>query len=142
MDSLPAHARSEGIVSDLPVAVLGGGPVGLAAAAHLLARGQTPLVFEAGAQVGASLREWGHVRLFSPWRHLVDPTSKSLLERHGWRQPDPDTHPTGHELVAALLEPLAGLPPMVPTLRRGHSGTAGTRVGPGRLQTAGRGAHP
>src|SRR5215210_9138076 len=56
---------------NLPVAVVGAGPIGLAAAAHLLARDERPIVFEAGAQVGAAIREWGHVRLFSPWRYLV-----------------------------------------------------------------------
>ena len=37
----------------LPIAVLGAGPIGLAAAAHLLERGLTPLVLEAGKSVGA-----------------------------------------------------------------------------------------
>jgi cation diffusion facilitator CzcD-associated flavoprotein CzcO len=35
----------------LPVVVIGAGPVGLAAAAHLLDRGLEPLVLEAGPQV-------------------------------------------------------------------------------------------
>ena len=72
----------------LPVAVIGAGPVGLAAAAHLLDRGLQPLVFEAGAAVGASIREWGHVRVFSPWEFDVDPVAVELLERHGWAAPD------------------------------------------------------
>ena len=73
----------------LPVAVIGAGPVGLAAAAHLLERGLQPLVFEAGATVGASIREWGHVRVFSPWEFDVDPVAVALLERHGWTAPGP-----------------------------------------------------
>jgi cation diffusion facilitator CzcD-associated flavoprotein CzcO len=32
--------------NQLPVAIIGAGPVGLAAAAHLLSRGETPLVRE------------------------------------------------------------------------------------------------
>jgi NADPH-dependent 2,4-dienoyl-CoA reductase/sulfur reductase-like enzyme len=40
----------------LPVVVIGAGPVGLAAAAHLLERGLEPLVLEAGARVGAGRR--------------------------------------------------------------------------------------
>jgi cation diffusion facilitator CzcD-associated flavoprotein CzcO len=46
----------------LPVAVIGAGPVGLAAAAHLLARGETPIIFEAGDTVDHSIRAWsaGH----------------------------------------------------------------------------------
>lgn len=50
----------------LPVAVIGAGPVGLAAAAHLMEPGITPVVLERGARVGASVAEWGHVQLFSP----------------------------------------------------------------------------
>jgi cation diffusion facilitator CzcD-associated flavoprotein CzcO len=49
-----------------PIAVVGAGPVGLAAAAHLLARGEGPLVLEAGEAVGASIRRWSHVPFFSP----------------------------------------------------------------------------
>jgi cation diffusion facilitator CzcD-associated flavoprotein CzcO len=56
----------------LPVAIIGAGPVGLAAAAHLIQRGETPIVFESGAEIAASVRSWGHVRLFSPWRWCVD----------------------------------------------------------------------
>lgn len=64
----------------LPVAVIGAGPVGLAAAAHLLAAGEVPLVLEAGGSVGASVLEWGHVRLFSPWRSNIDSDGASLVE--------------------------------------------------------------
>ncbi|HEX7001951.1 MAG TPA: FAD-dependent oxidoreductase [Trueperaceae bacterium] len=123
---------------DLPIAVLGAGPVGLAAAAHLHARGLRALVLEAGGVVGSSVREWGHVRLFSPWRYLVDPAAKSLLESHGWRPPDPDAHPTGAELVTGYLKPLAATPEIGPMLRFGHRVTAVTRVGYDRLKTGGR----
>lgn len=37
-----------GVMNTLPVVVIGAGPVGLAAAAHLLERGLEPLVLEAG----------------------------------------------------------------------------------------------
>ena len=40
---------------DLPVAVIGAGPVGLAAAAHLLGRGLEPVVFEAAGTVGGAV---------------------------------------------------------------------------------------
>ncbi len=93
----------------LPVAVIGTGPIGLAAATHLIAKGETPIVFEAGESVGANIRRWGHVRLFSPWRELVDPASRTLLEAAGWTAPDPDTLRTGRELIETYLEPLAAL---------------------------------
>ncbi|OMQ11494.1 hypothetical protein A7K94_0221805, partial [Modestobacter sp. VKM Ac-2676] len=72
---------------DLPVVVIGAGPVGLAAAAHLLEQGLQPLVLEAGAQVGAAVRAWGHVRLFSPWEYDVDEAAVRLLEATGWESP-------------------------------------------------------
>jgi cation diffusion facilitator CzcD-associated flavoprotein CzcO len=53
--------------TSLPVAVIGAGPVGLAAAAHLIERDIPVRVYEAGETVAASVRDWGHVPLFSPW---------------------------------------------------------------------------
>ncbi len=72
----------------LPVVVIGAGPVGLAAAAHLIESGETPIVFEAGSSVGASILQWEHVRLFSPWRYLIDRDAHRLLAEHGWQTPD------------------------------------------------------
>ena len=95
-----------------PVAIIGGGPVGLAAAAHLLERGEVPILFEAGATVGASVLDWGHARLFSPWEFNVDGASARLLEGSGWVMPPADELPTGAELVARYLIPLAELPAM------------------------------
>jgi len=93
-----------------PTAVIGAGPVGLAAAAHLLERGETPLVFEAAAEVGANIRDWAHVRMFSPWTFTVDAASVRLLEKHGWQMPPADALPTGDDLVKHYLQPLATLP--------------------------------
>jgi thioredoxin reductase len=105
------------MTTPLPVAVIGAGPIGLAAAVHLLAKGETPIVFEAGAQVGAAIREWGHVRLFSPWRYLVDRQSTALLEATGWSMLDPEALPLGRELVEQYLEPLSAHPEIAPPLR-------------------------
>jgi cation diffusion facilitator CzcD-associated flavoprotein CzcO len=73
----------------LPVVVIGSGPVGLAAAAHLLERGLEPLVLEAGSQVGANVAQWRHVRLFSPWCLALDPASvrPGRLDRPRSRRP-------------------------------------------------------
>jgi ribulose 1,5-bisphosphate synthetase/thiazole synthase len=76
----------------LPVVIIGAGPVGLAAAAHVLSRNLTPLVFEAGEAVGAGIRRWGHVRMFSPWKFNVDSAAVDLLARHGWTLPDEDEY--------------------------------------------------
>jgi len=96
--------------TDLPVVVIGAGPVGLAAAAHLLDRGLEPLVLEAGPRVGANIAQWRHVRLFSPWCLALDPVSTRLLDQAGWSGPDPDALPTGADLLEHYLEPLAALP--------------------------------
>ncbi|HYH22679.1 MAG TPA: FAD-dependent oxidoreductase [Azospirillum sp.] len=129
-------------LSDLPIAIIGAGPVGLAAAAHAARRGLTPVVFERGAAVGASLREWAHVRVFSPWRHNIDAAARALLEEAGWSAPDDDALPTGGEIVRDYLEPLAALPAIAPNLRLGAEVLAITRDGLDKLTTPGRAEAP
>lgn len=97
-------------IQSLPIAVIGAGPVGLAAAAHVVQRGETPIVFESGSEIAANVRSWGHVHLFSPWRWCVDKAAVALLEQHGWQQPDLEKLPTGHELIDEYLLPLAQTP--------------------------------
>ena len=126
----------------LPVAVIGGGPVGLAAAAHLIARGEEPLVFEAGAQVGANIREWGHVRLFSPWSYVVDKASAALLEEMGWEQPDGNDYPTGRDLVERYLEPLAATPQLASRIRLGARVVAVARLDRDKMKTESREGNP
>lgn len=94
-------------MNELPVVVIGAGPVGLAAAAELVERGFAPLLLERGARAGADVAEWNHVRLFSPWTELVAPAAGRLLEKTGWTRPDGDTYPTGSEWAGLYLRPLA-----------------------------------
>ncbi len=91
----------------LPVVVIGAGPVGLAAAVHLKAYGLSPLVFEAGGQAGAAIDAWSHIRTFTPWRYIIDDEAAKLLAPTGWSHPDGDYPPTGGEIVAQYLTPLA-----------------------------------
>ena len=93
-------------VNGLPVAVIGGGPVGLAAAADLLTRGLPVKLYEAGQTVGTNVLDWSHVRLFSPWRFNIDEASRLILREQGWQEPPPDDLPTGRELYDAYLAPL------------------------------------
>ncbi|WP_344657019.1 FAD-dependent oxidoreductase [Catenulispora subtropica] len=125
-------------LNELPVVVIGAGPVGLAAAAHLAERGIAFLVLEAGDDVGAAIRQWGHVRLFSPWRYDIDQAARALLEKTGWAAPDADTAPTGAELVEQYLVPLAATPQIAPSLRLGHKVTAISRVGVDRVRSRSR----
>ena len=89
------------------VAIIGAGPVGLAAAAHVLERGLTPIVLEAGSRLGHAMRQWGHVQMFSPWEYNIDRAAARLLASTGWNSPEPEQYPTGAELVERYLEPLA-----------------------------------
>jgi thioredoxin reductase len=124
--------------NQLPVAIIGAGPIGLAAAAHLLSRDETPLVFEAGSSVGAAVLQWGHVRLFSPWRYLIDREAAALLEAGGWLAPDPEAYPTGRELVERYLVPLANDPRVQPHLHLNTRVVAVTRQDVDKMKTPGR----
>ena len=120
----------------LPVAVIGAGPVGLAAAAHLLARGETPLVLEAGPAAGHGVRQWGHVRMFTPWRFCVDRQAAALLAASGWTHPPAEEVPTGAELAATYLEPLARA--LAPHVHLNARVTAVTRLNCDKVRTSGR----
>ena len=124
--------------SNLPVAIIGAGPVGLAAAAHLLVRGLDCIILESGSSVGTAPRAWGHVRMFSPWRYNIDAATRTLLARQGWRPPALDQLPTGRDLVADYLEPLARTPEIATRLRLNAHVTAITRTGLGKVRSAGR----
>ncbi|MDQ0260589.1 hypothetical protein J2W20_002493 [Sinomonas atrocyanea] len=130
------------VLADHPVAVIGAGPVGLAAAAHLLERGLEPLVLEAGPAVGAAMREWGHVRVFSTWRYNLDPASVRLLERHGWEPPRPTALPYGAQIVEGYLEPLAATPELAGRVRTGHRVLAVTRKDRDKGSSVGRDLAP
>ncbi|GAA0933513.1 NAD(P)-binding domain-containing protein [Kribbella koreensis] len=121
-----------------PVVVIGAGPVGLAAAAHLAERGLDFLVLESGPTVAAAIEEWRHVKLFSPWRYDIDSAARRLLEQSGWIEPDLAKLPTGGDLIDSYLAPLVKTPELTDRIRYNAAVTAVTRVGYDRLRTAGR----
>ncbi len=126
------------VTSAPPVAVIGAGPVGMAAAAQLATRGMPFVVLESGESVAASVTQWAHVRLFSPWRITMDPAARDLLLGLGWEAPDPEQLPTGGELISRYLAPLAAHPALAPHIRYGTTVTAIARQGVDRVRTAGR----
>lgn len=122
----------------MPVAIIGAGPVGLAAAAHLISRGESFVLFDAGEDVGANIMKWAHVRLFSPWEFNINKAARQLLLSNGWIAPDNTAIPTGKELVETYLKPLAELPEMKPYIHVKAKVTAISRKGVSKVKTQGR----
>ncbi len=124
------------------VAIIGAGPVGLAAAAHALERGLDPIILESGLEAGHAIRQWGHVRMFSPWEYNVDAACGRLLTETGWRSPDPAAYPTGADLLSAYIEPLAERTALAARIRTGADVVAIGRAGMDKVKTAGRDTAP
>lgn len=124
----------------LPVVVIGAGPVGLAAAAHLVERGLEPLVLEAGPSAGTAVRGWAHVRLFSTWSEVTDPAAEKLLAPTGWTRPDGSAYPTGGDWAENYLQPLADV--LGDKVRYGATVTGVARAGRDRVVDSGRDEQP
>lgn len=129
-------------LAGLPVAVIGAGPVGLAAAAQLLERGLDVVVFESGAAAGSAVQSWGHTRLFSPWDVLVDEAAARLLDKAGWEAPAAKRLPYGRDLVTDYLVPLSETPELAARIRYDSRVTAVSRQGMDRTRSNNRGSVP
>jgi thioredoxin reductase len=132
----------DSITKTKTVAILGAGPVGLAAAAYVLERGMEPVVLEAGPTVGHAVRQWSHVQVFSPWEYNIDKAAERLLVETGWNKPQPDHYPTGAELLEQYLEPLAARTKLKDRIRTQSMVTSVGRVGFDKVKTKGREAAP
>lgn len=137
----------------LPIAIIGAGPIGLAAAAHLTERKQPFVVLESGGTVASAIESWQHVKLFSTWQYNLDRAAQRLLESQGeagaipWERPRATQLPTGRELIDTYLAPLAAHPAIAPHLRFRHRVTAITRASItggsfDKTRTTGREAQP
>lgn len=124
------------------VAILGAGPVGLAAAAHVLERGMEPIVLEAGPAAAHAVRQWSHVRMFSPWEYNIDKAAERLLKEVGWNAPAASDYPNGGELVAQYLEPLATRTRLRDRIRLNSRVTAVGRAGFDKMKSNGRAFEP
>ncbi|MCZ4563600.1 NAD(P)-binding domain-containing protein [Rhodococcus sp. IEGM 1401] len=127
-------------MSELPIVVVGAGPIGLAAAAHLRERGLEPLVLERGDVVGAAITQWHSVRTFSRWAELIDPAARRLLDTTGWTAPDDDAYPTGQDWTGQYLTPLADA--LGDAVRLDHEVVGIARRGRDRIVDAGRDTEP
>lgn len=126
-------------MTDLPVAIIGAGPQGLAAAAHLTERGLDALVLEQGEHAGDAVREWGHVRMFSSWPELTDAAARRLLEPTGWTAPA-SGYPRAEEWLQEYLLPLADA--LGHRVRTGTTVTGVSRRGRDKVVDAGRRDQP
>ncbi|MFA1737827.1 NAD(P)-binding domain-containing protein [Lysinibacillus fusiformis] len=102
---------------NLPIVIIGAGPIGLAAAAHIVEQKQAFILLEAGREIAHNIRTWGHVTLFSPWRYNTNKVARALLDASGWEEPNLDTLPTGHELIDLYLKPLSELVQIKPNIQ-------------------------
>ena len=67
--------------------------------------------------------------LFSPWEYAIDKASERLLTAAGWNSPAPGQYPTGGELFAQYLEPLATRTPLKDHIRTSSLVTSVGRAG-------------
>lgn len=111
------------------IAILGAGPIGLEAALAAAERGWDFTLYEAAPRVAGHVREWGHVRLFTPWDMNVSGRMRAVLAADGVEAPTGDSIPTGNELVDRLYEPVAATASVQPRLRLGSRVHAVAREG-------------
>jgi thioredoxin reductase len=116
------------------LAIIGAGPIGIAAALGALERGFDVTVLEKGS-VGDALRSWGETRFFSPFAMNVSARMRALL---GSAIPD-DALLTGREMIELVLQPLADRDPLRGRIRTNTRVAAIGRRGLTRSDYAG---HP
>jgi thioredoxin reductase len=117
------------------VAVVGAGPIGLAAAIGALDRAFEVTVLEAG-EVGASPRSWGATRFFTPLWMNTTPRMHAIL---GDAMPNGDLLLTGPEYADAVLRPLVERDPLRGRVRTNTCVVSIARKGLTRTDYAG---HP
>lgn len=128
--------------NNLPIVIIGGGPVGLSAAAHLTKRNIPFLLFEAGNSIGYNILSWEHIRVFSPWKYNIDKVAEELLLQTKWEAPNKESLPTGKELVEEYFLPLSNLPAIKPFIHLKSTVLSIGRKGLDKMKTFGRETKP
>lgn len=124
--------------NNLPVAIIGAGPVGLSAAAHLSKRNIPFILFESGESVGQNFLSWGHIRVFSQWKYNIDKVAEELLLQSNWKSPNKEGLPTGKELVKEYFRPLSQLTTIKPFIHLNTKVLSIGRKGLDKMKTANR----
>src|SRR2546429_9649705 len=96
------------------IAILGAGPIGLEAALAAADRDLPFTVYDAAPTVAGHVRDWGHVRAFTPWDLNVSDRMRAALAAEGVDAPGGDDLPTGDELAHGRDAQVAGLAPDAP----------------------------
>lgn len=120
------------------IAIIGAGPVGLAAAAHVVERGMKPVILERGPTAAHAVKRWSHVPMFSPWAFNIDSAAERLLMATGWNRPSPNAYPTGGDLLDQYLVPLSERTPLRDALQLNAGVVAVSRLGFDKVKSAGR----
>jgi thioredoxin reductase len=91
------------------IAILGAGPIGLEAALYARFLGYDVVIYEAGSQVAAAVRQWGHVRMFTPFGMNRSPLGLSALraQDESYLPPAEEELLTGREWASRYLAPLS-----------------------------------
>lgn len=112
------------------LAILGAGPLGLEAALYARFLGYDVEVFESG-RVAEHVRQWAHLRMFSPFRHASSPLGVAAISAQDetYRAPGPDELLTGAQWLDRYLEPLAATDLIADHLRLGTRVLAVGRAG-------------
>lgn len=113
------------------LAIIGAGPIGLEAAVWAASHNWDVVLFEKAA-VGHHIRQWGHVRLFSPFQMNHSSWGPGLIARAfaDLELPFESAYLTGREYVERYLEPLASLPEV---RRRIFTGVEVVEIGKDRM---------
>ena len=107
--------------------IVGAGPIGLHAALRATSSGFSVTVLER-AEIGAAVRKWGHVRLFTPFSMNSTAAGRKIAAACG-RLPNEDALLTGNEYLESYLSRLAASTPLVRNIQTYREVTAVSRTG-------------
>jgi thioredoxin reductase len=90
------------------LAILGAGPIGLEAALYARFLGFEVVIHERG-DVADAIRQWGHVRMFTPFGMNCSPLGLAAIQAQdeAYRPPGHEEFLTGSEWIERYLSPLA-----------------------------------